>query len=755
MLFPKVLCPLEFKANAPYFYYTITTMVPDMINDLLSKMLSLGASDLFVSAGKIPYARINTLMKPLDAPVVTTDEIEKFRTEILVPEVESKYQQTGSVDTGFSFGNSRYRINFLLQQAQPGFVARLVPSGALEFSALHLPKILMELAERPRGLVLIVGAAGSGKSTTMAAMLNHINGTFAKHIVTIEDPIEFVHRDKKCLVTQREIGSDTADFTEALKNVVRESPDVIFIGEMRDLETMQIAISAALTGHLVISTVHTANVIQSIERIVNNFPEHLREQAAADLALALEGIVAQRLVPRADSGGMVPAVEVLKATPLVKRVIEARNYGDLEDLIKRGHEEGMQTFSRALAELCKSGKITLATGSAASTNREEFVLLVQGMESGVDTFRDPLEAEGQDEKLINMKRLLHSAVSNGASDLILTAGLCPCLRINGELNTLATEPLTPSDTKRLVFSVLNARQREIFEERREIDFALSVNMKRPNEKGEDEIMPFRFRVNGFFQRGSVASAIRVVPKRIPPPEELGLPKALVNMMDKHQGLVLITGPTGHGKSTTMASLIDRINERRSCHIITVEDPIEYVHGNKKAVIEQREVYADTMSFANALKYVLRQDPDVILVGEMRDTETISAALTAAETGHLVLATLHTNDAAQSIDRIIDSFPAHQQNQIRLQLSGTVLGIVAQRLIPKRDGKGRIAAFEVLVGTPAIRANIREGKTHLIPSIIETMAKDGMITMNKALTELYTANLIRRQDAQSLMAMQAN
>ncbi len=726
-----------------------------MINDLLAKMQSIGASDLFVSAGKVPYARINTVMRPVDAPAVTAEEIEGFRTAILVPEVENKYQQTGSVDTGFTFGSSRYRINFLLQQAQPGFVARLVPSGALEFSSLNLPKVLAEFAERPRGLVLIVGAAGSGKSTTMAAMLNHINGTFNKHIVTIEDPIEFVHRENKCLVTQREIGSDTADFAEALKNVVRESPDVIFIGEMRDLETMQIAISAALTGHLVISTVHTANVIQSIERIVNNFPEHLREQAAADLALALEGIVAQRLVPRADGGGMLPAVEILKATPLVKRVIEARNFADLEDLIKRGYEEGMQTFSRALADLHKAGKITLAAGSAASTNREEFVLLVQGMESGVETFRDALDSEAQDEKIINMKRLLHSAVANNASDLILTAGHCPCLRINGELNPLATEPLAPSDTKRLLFSVLNAKQREIFEDRREIDFALSVNIQRKNDKGETEVAPFRFRVNGFFQRGSVASAIRVIPKRIPSPEELGLPKALINMTEKHQGLILITGPTGHGKSTTMASLIDRINERRACHIITVEDPIEYVHGNKKAVIEQREVYADTMSFSNALKYVLRQDPDVILVGEMRDTETISSALTAAETGHLVLATLHTNDAAQSIDRIIDSFPAHQQNQIRLQLSGTVLGIIAQRLIPKRDGKGRIAAFEVLVGTPAIRANIREGKTHLIPSIIETMAKDGMITMHKALTELYTANLIRRQDAASLMSMQAN
>lgn len=726
-----------------------------MINELLNKMSAQGASDLFISAGKIPYVRVSTLIHPLNVPPVSAGEIEQFRMEILTAEAERKYQSVGSVDTGFSFDSVRYRINFLLQQGQPGLVARLVPSGELDFAYLNLPKILAEFAERPRGLVLIVGAAGSGKSTTMAAMLNHINAKFAKHIVTIEDPIEFVHREKKCLITHREIGADSASFAEALKNVVRESPDVIFIGEMRDLETMQIAISAALTGHLVISTVHTANVIQCIERIVNNFPEHLREQAAADLSLAVEGIVAQRLVPRADGEGMIPAVEVLKGTPLVRRVIAGRHFSDLEDMIKRGSEDGMQTFSRALAELCKSGKITLESGSTAATNREEFVLLVQGMESGVDTFRGDIDLEAQDEKIINMKRLLHSAVSNGASDLLITAGSCPCLRIDGELKPLATDPLSPSDTKRLLFSLLNSRQREIFEERREIDFALSINIQRKSDDGQIQIMPYRFRLNGFYQRGSVASAIRVIPKGIPTPEELGLPKTLVNMMEKHQGLVLITGPTGHGKSTTMASLIDTINQKRPCHIITVEDPIEYVHVNKKAVVEQREVYADTLSFANALKYVLRQDPDVILVGEMRDTETIGAALTAAETGHLVLATLHTNDAAQSIDRIIDSFPAHQQNQIRLQLSGTVLGIIAQRLIPRRDGKGRIAAFEVLVGTPAIKATIREGKTHLIGSIIETMAKDGMITMDKALRELYTANLIKRQDALSLMSTKAN
>lgn len=721
------------------------------IIDLLKKMIEEKASDIFITAGKNPCLRINTLIQPLDQAPVTTEQINEFRKKNLLPEAERTFQETGNLDAGITLEPGlRFRINFLMQQGVPALVVRLVPSGNLSFEDLNLPSTLAEFAESPRGLILAVGPAGSGKSTTMAAMLNHINTNFSKHIVTIEDPIEFIHHDKKCLITQREVGADTTSFAEALKHVVRESPDVIFIGEMRDVDTMQTAISAALTGHLVISTLHTADVVQCVERIINHFPEHLRDQAAADLSLALEGIIAQRIVSTTDKKGLVPAVEILRATPLARHVIASRNFGELEDVIKRGQEEGMQTFARALADLCKSGKITVETGANASNNRDEFLLLTQGMESGVETFRiDSDEEEG--DSFLNIKRLLHTAVANDASDLLITARNRPCLRLNGELNFLATDILTPADTKRLLFSILNSKQREVFEEKREIDFALSVNIQRTEKGKTKEPIPYRFRINGFYQRGTVSVAVRIIPRKIPSPKELGLPQALVDLTEKHQGLILMTGPTGHGKSTTQASLIDKINANRPCHIITIEDPIEYVHTNKLAVVEQREVFADTLSFANALKYVLRQDPDVILVGEMRDPETIAAALTAAETGHLVMATLHTNDAAQSIDRIVDSFPAHQQNQIRIQLAGTLLGIVSQRLIQRRDGKDRVAAFELMIGTSAVRNLIREGKTHLAVSVMETSAKDGMITMDKALKELYEKNIIKRQDALSLMS----
>lgn len=721
------------------------------ITELLIETVKTKSSDLFVTGAKIAYMRKAGELEKVCSEVIPPEMVNEFRKKVLSLSAENSYNTKGSFDAGLTLENGmRFRINFFMQQGIPGFVARPLPLGSgLSFSELNLPAVIEEFASEPRGLLLVSGSAGSGKSTTMACIINFINQHFKKHIVTIEDPIEFVHEDSKSLVTQREIGADSASFAEALKNVVRESPNVIAIGEMRDFETMQTAITAALTGHLVISTVHTSDTVQTVERIISHFPEHLRAQASGDLSMALKGIIAQRLVPTVG-GSLVPAVEVMKISPMIRNLIADRNFKELEESIKRGSEEGMVTFNRAISELYKAGKITLKAGVSASSNQEEFLLLTEGMESGIETFRDGLKGLSLNDGELNIKRLLHSAIANNASDLIITAGSRPSLRIDGDLRPLDTETLSASDTKRLFFSILTPRQRATFEEKKELDFALTITN---SDKALHELEETRrFRVNGFYQRGNVATAIRIIPQTIPAPEELGIPPILQELVDKKSGLILVTGPTGHGKSTTQASLIDRINSKRPCHIITVEDPIEYVHSNKKAVIEQREVHADTFSFSNALKYVLRQDPDVILIGEMRDTETIAAALTAAETGHLVMATLHTNDAPQSVDRIIDSFPAHQQNQIKVQLAGTLLGIVAQRLIPRIDRVGRVAAFEILVGIPGVKALIREGKTHQLQSMIETNSKDGMNSMEKALKELYSKGTISKDELESLVGI---
>jgi twitching motility protein PilT len=331
--------------------------------------------------------------------------------------------------------------------------------------------------------------------------------------------------------------------------------------------------------------------------------------------------------------------------------------------------------------------------------------------------------------------LLKMMIEKNASDLHITTGSPPRLRIDGKLELVDHPALGPADTKALCYSVLTDAQKHRYEENNELDLSFGV-------KGLS-----RFRANIFMQRGAVAGAFRTIPFEIRSFKELGLPEIVNELVKKPRGLILVTGPTGCGKSTTLASMIDKINNERNDHIITVEDPIEYLHSHKKCLVNQREVTADTVSFKAALKYVLRQDPDVVLIGEMRDLETIEAALTVSETGHLTFATLHTNNAVQTINRIIDVFPPHQQEQIRVQLSFVLEGILAQTLMPKKSGRGRVLSIELLVPNPAIRNLIREDKIHQIYSMMQTgQAKYGMQTMNQSLFELYTKRLISYEEA---------
>ena len=335
---------------------------------------------------------------------------------------------------------------------------------------------------------------------------------------------------------------------------------------------------------------------------------------------------------------------------------------------------------------------------------------------------------------MKIKPLLELVAKEGASDLFITAGAPPMLRVNGELYRTPNDTLTPEAAKELVYGFLTDDQKERFETDKELDFSLASGRKH------------RFRVNVYLQKGAVTAALRPIPEEIPALEDLGLPDDIAEIAELKQGLVLVTGPTGHGKTTTLASIVDLINNTRACHIITVEDPIEYVHYHKRSIVDQRELGGDTHSFPNALKYVLRQSPDVILIGEMRDLDTIQAALRAAETGHLVLATLHTNDAIQTVDRIIDVFPAGQQQQIRFQLSMTLLAIVSQRLLPREDGEGRVLAYEFLKNNTAIANLIREGKTHQVYSVLETNTKDGMVTLDRSVKNLYMEGLITYDEA---------
>jgi len=334
---------------------------------------------------------------------------------------------------------------------------------------------------------------------------------------------------------------------------------------------------------------------------------------------------------------------------------------------------------------------------------------------------------------MDIQDLFDLVIQEKASDLILSAGAPPILRVNGQLYRTRSDTLTPEMTEKMIFSFLTKEQKEQFKIEKELDFSLAVGRKH------------RFRVNVYYQKQCITAALRPIPEKIPSLSELGLPETIKDLAFARQGLVLVTGSTGSGKTTTLASLIDIVNNERACHIITIEDPIEYVHTHKKSIVDQREVGGDTQNFVRALKYVLRQSPDVILVGEMRDLETIQAALTASETGHLVFATLHTNDAIQTIDRIIDVFPAGQQQQIRFQLSMVLLAVISQRLLPRKDGEGRILSYEILRANNAISNLIREGKNYQIYSVLETGFKDGMVTFDRCLKELYLQDLISYED----------
>ena len=335
----------------------------------------------------------------------------------------------------------------------------------------------------------------------------------------------------------------------------------------------------------------------------------------------------------------------------------------------------------------------------------------------------------------DLGQLLKEAVQKGASDLHLGAGTMPHMRLDGGLVPADNTVLDGVSAKNLVYSILTDEQKGKFEKDKELDFAFTI-------EGLS-----RFRVNVFFQRGYVGAAIRALPFKIMSFEECGLPVNVVqDFCNKQKGLVLVTGATGSGKSTSLASMVDHINTHRDCHIITVEDPIEYVHANKKCIIDQREVGSDTNTFSQALKHVLREDPDVILIGEMRDLETVEAALVIAETGHLVFATLHTSDSAQTINRIIDVFPSRQQAQVRTQLSFVLTGILSQQLLSRKSGKGRVLAVEVLIANHAIKSLIRESKIHQVYSVIQTGQKDSMQTMNQALFDLCKKGDISEEEA---------
>jgi len=711
------------------------TTTRSKIESLLAELEESHCSDLFITEGRNPAVRRHGAIELISSEAITPEEMQKFLDKALSKNQLKRLEESGDTDAGFSLSEEqRFRLNLSRQMGARQLVARALPSGNLQCDELGLPDVIRKLAKKQRGLVLVTGATGSGKSTTLAAMINEINNSRHAHIVSIEDPIEFVHKSKKARITQREVGSDTESFEAGLRYVLRQSPDVILIGEMRDQETMAVAISAALTGHLVLSTLHTIDATQTLQRILSAYPEDLRDQAAMDLSLCLQGIVSQRLLPHKSGKNRVIATEVLLNTPAVGKLLREQRVVEVRDLMRSGHSSGMHSFNESLLQKFRANQIGYEVGLAYSSNPDEFALASKGMTTGTRR----VESAPDEQVDVDLMKLLRLAVDKEASDLHLSVGRPPILRISGKLEPLSLRALSSADMRSLLYTVLSTRQRSHYELEKELDFALSLDDGR------------RFRVNAYYQQGHMAASLRAIPSEIPNPIDLGIPPRVIEIADRPHGLLLVVGPTGAGKTTTLSCMVDRINRSRSCRIITIEDPIEYVHKSRKATVEQREVGVDTHSFSAALKYILRQDPDVILIGEMRDHETVSSALTAAETGHLVLATLHANDAAQTIDRIIDVFPSHQQDQARSQLAASLLGVISQRLLPRADGNGRVAAMEVMLATTAIRTLIREQRMHQAIGMMESSMKDGNITMDRALKNLLSQGLISYETAERMV-----
>ena len=715
------------------------------LNSLLSSLIRPGVSDIFITAGKVPYVRENGEMRQTEiSEPVDGAAVDEWREAVLDAAMKADYFATGGVDAAVDVEGRRCRVNFMSTLNGPALVLRPINEGGdLDFAELGLPEErLKRLCSLARGIVFIAGGTGSGKTTTLNAMVNCINRNFRRHILTLEDPIEYIHHDSMSLVNQRELRG--GGFAAAMRNAVRENPDVIVLGEMRDPESIRAALNAALTGHLVLTTVHCTDSVALAERLLGFFDESERQRIALDLSLSLEAVIAQRLIPGTD-GRMVPAVELLLGTPIVRKNISQCAFDGLLVALSDGGRHGMTTFNNSLYELAQNNRISRQAALDNSDDPDELELRFSGVRhgGGTATAADNLL---QNVSNVNMNDLFSAAVQLGASDLVLSHNMPPMLRLNGEMTALDLPPLSSGDIRRLLFSVIDKRRRALFEEQRELDLSLSVTIPESSQQPEQIC---RFRLNAFFQRGVPALVARVLNEQIPTPESLGIPPVMEELIRKRQGLILVTGPTGSGKSTTLASLLEYVNHTRCAHVITIEDPIEFVYVNDRAVIEQRELHSDTLSFAGALRSALRQAPDIILVGELRDNETIASALTAAETGHLVLGTIHTNSAAQTVDRVIDSFPQNMQNQIRQQFASCLLAVVSQRLLKRADGRGRVAAFEVMVGTPPIRALIRDGRGHQIEASMETASADGMQTMRHVLADMVAMGVVTAEEAGTL------
>lgn len=693
------------------------------LKDWLGQLERSGGWEIFLKEGKPALMRVEgeayRKLEPAGAGLAINLEA------VALASLLGDLQERGVASSLFTFSDPGlqhvYNVEICSGAGRPTVVASRLPASPPSLEALGLEEPFSRLAGYRNGLFLISGNRGSGRSFTAGAFLKAVMSDRTAYTITLQDRLRFLFDGASSPILQQELGIDVDSWDAGISLITRRSPDIVLVDEVYSKTIAQAAITWALEGKLVIATYLGGDVVTALERLIGSFDRDERECKAEELSLVLRAISAQRLVPGAEGGRHV-AVEYLKFDPDTAQLLAHQEYGVLRDQLAVSKEYERQSFGSSLARLVKERAISQEMALAQAPREGEFLRALSGrpVRSSVYPW--------------NLRLLLQMARETAASDIHLSVLRPPIFRVDGSLERLNLPVLDAAAIEKMLRSVMTTAQWASLEKEREFDGSLAL------DDGT------RFRLNVFFQKEFPAAALRLIPYRIPDAESLGVPDALIHLAFRPQGLLLITGPTGSGKTTSVACLVDAINRGRSCHIITVEDPIEYFHDSLASTIDQRQVESDTLSFKAALKYALRQDPDVLIVGEMRDTETIASALTAAETGHLVLATLHTNDTCQTVDRIVDVFPPHQQSQVRQQVAATLLAVASQRLLPRADGSGRIAAFELLIATPAVRNLIREGKTHQIPNVIATSTSTGMCSMEKSLTELYRVGLISYDEA---------
>ncbi|HEX2677237.1 MAG TPA: ATPase, T2SS/T4P/T4SS family, partial [Polyangiales bacterium] len=565
------------------------------IEQMLAAMESWGASDLLVCPGKAPAVRLHGSVVALEVPATPEEELDRFVKVALGERRLAKVHSEGSAEVSFGLpGGARFRLSVSRQLGGLHLFARALPRAERALDELGLPATLASLTERNRGLLLIAGGPGSGKSTTLTALVRHVLTNRPVHVTTLEDPIETLHDDGRGRVSQREIGTDIQSYADGVQRALQEGSDVVAIGALGSHETARAALDAALSGQLVLAAIDASDACRALSRVIGLFPEVERRRAATDLGSTLIGVAALRLLPRQDGSGRVPAVEVLNSSHEVVRLIAEQDWSTLDEVIAQDQVPGIQGFDAALEGLCRKGLVSPEVGVSHSTNVEGFVRRLRG--SAVHS------AELSRYVGVDVQTLLALVTKRGASDLHLSVGRPPILRVDGRLEVQNTPSITASDLAALMRSITSSQQRAHLDAEKELDFSFGTTDGK------------RFRVNAYHERGNLAIAFRAITSRIPDAESLGLPAAILRMAEEPHGLILVVGPTGAGKTTTLACLTDRINHTRPCHIITIEDPIEYVHKSDRATIHQREVGADTETFARALKYILRQDPDVVLIG---------------------------------------------------------------------------------------------------------------------------------------------